>query len=183
MTNEMPGTQPAARRIPRWLLVVLCLSLAGNVFVVGSIGAAMWRFRGGPPPPEMGPPNLLGYSTSLERSRRKAIYDNTQTVRQRLRPMRQEIRQARNDLAAVIAAEPFDDAKFEAAQASLLAKENEARELTRQLYSDIVKNMTPEERRGYGKWRERRWMPPPTAQLDDPDAPPGPPPHGPPRRH
>ncbi|MDX2204751.1 MAG: periplasmic heavy metal sensor [Hyphomicrobiaceae bacterium] len=179
MSIETPGAEPAAARIPRWLLVVLCLSLAVNVFVAGSIGAAMWRFRGGPPEP--GPPNLIGYSVSLGHGRRKEIYDITADIRQRLRPMRREIRQARNEIAAVMAAEPFDEAKFEAAQANLIAKENEARELTRELYSQIVKNLTPQERRAYGKWRERRWMPPPRGLLDDPDGPPGPPP-GPPHR-
>ncbi|RTL69967.1 MAG: periplasmic heavy metal sensor [Hyphomicrobiales bacterium] len=170
MTTETPGTTPPSTRIPRWVLVVLCLSLAANVFVVGSLGAAMWRFHRAPPP-EFGPPNLLGYSVSLDRDRRKQIYEGTASIRQRLRPLRQEIRQARNELTATIAADPFDATKFDAAQAQLVAKENEARELTRQLYTEIAKNLTPEERRAYGRWRERRGPPPPVGLLDDPDGP------------
>lgn len=174
MTIETPGIAPAAARAPRWLVVVLSLSLAVNVFVVGWIGAAIWRFHGLPPPPDAGPSNLMGYSVSLERDRRKEIFESTKAIRRQLRPIRHEVRQARNELAAVIAADPFDEAKFEAAQARLIEKENEARDLTRQLYSQIVKDLTPEERRAYGKWREHRWIPPPRGLLDDPDGPPGP---------
>ncbi len=172
MTVDASGTRKTARRIPRWLLVVLIVSLAANVFVVGSVGAAIWRFHRAPQADWVAP-NLLGYSGSLGKERRHELREATAPIRERLKPLRRELRQARNELTEAITAEPFDKARFEAAQANLLAKENLTREATRALYTEIVQRLSPEERRAYGKWRERRWMPPPSPLIDDAEGFPG----------
>lgn len=172
---------PARQRTPNWLLVLLFISLAANLLVVGSIGAAMWRFGHPPPPPGGGPPNLIGYASSLTGERYKAVWDATAAHRQKLRPLRQELRTARAGVTAAVAAEPFDQAAFEAAQTRLIDTENQVRQATLSLYVEIVKNLTPEERRAYSRWREHRHQPP-IGLLEDGGPMGGPPPPFHPRR-
>lgn len=176
MSMMTMGAAPSIReRTPGWLLVLLFVSLAANLLVVGSVGTAMWRFRQGPPPGVL--PNLLGYASSLKGERYVAVREATAPLRHKLRPIRQELRAARNEVTAAITAEPFDQAAFEAAQKRLVEKESQVRHATIALYAEIVKSLTPEERRAYGWWREHR-RPPPTGILED-DGPPG---GGPPKR-
>lgn len=178
MSSATSGGGPSAHRlIPNWLLVLLFVSLAANLLVIGSVGAAMWRFRHPPPPPPFGggPPNLLGYASSLKGERYHAVLDATAAQRERLRPLRQELRAARSDVTAAVTADPFEQAAFEKAQARLIDKENEVRQAALSLYVEIVKNLTPEERRDYQRWRDHR-PPPPIGFLEDGGPPEGPPP-------
>lgn len=167
MSVSPASVEPAKPRTPSWLLVLLFVSLAANLLVVGSVGAAMWRFHRAPPP-HWAPPNLLGYAMSLRPDRYEALWTASEQMRQKLRPIRQELRAARNEVTAAIVAEPFDQAAFEAAQKRLVEKEGQARLATLSLYAEIVKNLTPDERRGYRRWREHR-RPPPIGILEDGD--------------
>ena len=175
MTDVTPSPATLTQRTPRWLLGVLFASLALNVFVVGSLGAAMWRFHRAPPPPEWAPPNcLLGFTNTLPRERHKTLRTAVAPIREQLRPLRNDVRTARNELTATISAEPFDLANFEAAQANLAEKERKARETMSALYAEIIKSLSPEERRAYSAWRSHnRPPPPPIGILEEGDGPPG----------
>lgn len=176
MTSQAASPGAIVTRTPRWVLALLFVSIALNLLVIGLVAGTAWRFRHGGPQGWL-PPNLIGYSMSLERDRHKALREATSPMRQALRPLRKEIHAARNELNATIVAEPFDLARFERAQARLVELENTARNQTQALYSAIVKSLTPDERHAYIKWRENR-RPNVPSFLDEADGIPG----GPPRR-
>lgn len=156
MTTDVAST-PASPRAPRWMLVLLFASLALNLLIIGLVAGSAWRFRhGGPPHHGWAPPNLIGYAMSLERGRSKALREVTGPMRHALKPLRREIHAARGEVTAAISAEPFDQARFDAAQARLVDLESKARQQALALYAEIAKTLTPEERRAYRSWREHR---------------------------
>jgi len=157
------------RRAPRWMLLLLIASLAVNFLFLGLAAGAMWKFRG--PPPLAGvTPNLLGYASTLPSDRRKALWDETEAERQHLRPFRREVRAAREETIQALVADPFDHAKFAAAQEKQSDAEQRARKAVRDLFAKIADRLTPEERRAFPTWRERR-RPPGKNLLDEPDQP------------
>lgn len=178
MTTGLEPMRPAPGRAPRWLLWLLFVSLALNLLIIGLVAGSAWRFRHGGPPhhSHWAPPNLIGYSMTLERSRHKALREVTSPMRHALKPLRREIHAARNEVTAAITAEPFNQTRFDAAQARLVELENRARQQTLALYAEIAKSLTPEERRAYQAWREHRRPRGPGFfdDLEDPAAGPGP---------
>ena len=159
----------AARRAPRWMLLLLIASLAVNFLIIGLTAGAMWKFRG--PPPMAGvTPNLLGYASTLPSDRRKALWDGTEAERQYLRPFRREVRAAREEIIQALVAEPFDREKFLAAQEKQSEAEQRTRQAVRDLFAKIATGLTPEERRAFPRWREHR-RPPGQNLLDEPDHP------------
>jgi uncharacterized membrane protein len=126
---------PNASRPPgktwSWLLVA---SLALNLLVVGTIvGAMVVSHRHGGPGNFpggrmfMGDAGLVGYVRSLPRERRVFFRTQLDNSRQAMKSFRQNVRQAKADVSAALAAEPFDQARFEAAVTKLVAMETEAR--------------------------------------------------------
>lgn len=157
MTTDASPGPAAGPRAPRWMLWLLFVSLAANLLIVGLVAGSLWRFRhGGPHHHGWIPPNLIGYSMSLERERSKALREATHSMRHALKPLRREIHAARGEVTAAISAEPFDQARFDAAQARLVDLESRARQQALALYAEIAKTLTPEERRAYKGWREHR---------------------------
>jgi len=175
MTTDVAALPPPRPRAPRWMLWLLTASLALNLLIIGLFAGSAWRFRhGGPGHHGWAPPNLIGYAMSLDRGRSKAVREATSPIRHALKPLRREIHAARADVTAAISADPFDQARFDAAQARLVDLENKARQQTLALYAEIAKTLTPEERRAYRGWREHR-RPSAPGFFDDPDGPgPGP---------
>ena len=84
-----------------------------------------------------------------------------------MRPLRRELREAREEMVQALVAEPFDKERFHTAQAQLLVADQKAREAVHQLYAAIAANMTPEERRGFADWRQKRR--PMRNLLDEPE--------------
>ena len=158
----------SVRRAPRWMLVVLIVSLALNLVVVGSVAGAIWRLRETPPWAGVVTPNLLGYASTLPPERRKVLWEHTAEERRHLRPFRRAVRAAREETIKVLATEPFDRERFQAAQARQAEAENEARAAVQDLFVKIADNLTPEERLAFPRWREHR-RPPGTNLLDEPD--------------
>ena len=177
MTEAAPSEAPVVRRTPRWLLVALFASLAVNLVIVGSVAGAVWRHRG----PHAGAgvviPNLLGYASTFAPERRKQIWELTHEERSRMRPFRREVRAAREETIKALAAEPFDQQQFLAAQSKQAQAENRARAAVQDLYVKIAESLTPAERRAFANWREHRRTPirnlldEPDHQAGDPPAP------------
>src|SRR4249919_2303304 len=101
-----PGAE-RVRRVPRWLLVALVVSLALNLVIVGSVAGAIWRFRTPPQWASAVTPNLLGYASTLPAPRRKQLWDATAEERRHIRPFRREVRAAREETVKALIAEPF----------------------------------------------------------------------------
>ena len=169
MTDAGAPRPEPARRVPRWTLVALIVSLALNLVVVGSVAGAVWRFRG---PPHAAAssliPNLLGYASTLPTQRRKELWDRTAAERRHIRPFRREVRAAREETVKALVAEPFDRQLFIAAQSRQAEAEGRARQAVQDLYVKIADALTPEERRAFPRWREHRRHPGHNP-LDEPD--------------
>ncbi len=156
MTLAATGTEsPSA---PRWMVIALFASLALNLIVAGATVGFVWRHGGAASDAQVAhlPPNLLSYASTLPAARRNELSLRTEEQRKNVRPLRRQLREAREEAVTVLAAEPFDGARFQAAQSALLVADQKAREAVHQLYAQIAANMTSEERRGFATWRQDR---------------------------
>ena len=175
MTEVGNANAGARRRVPRWMVVALFVSLALNLIIVGSVAGAVWRFRAPPPGASAVTPNLLGYASTLPPERRKQLWDQTRDERSHIRPFRREVRAAREETVKALAAEPFEREAFLAAQARQTEAETRARSSVQELYTKIADSLTPEERHAFPRWREHR-KPSGRNLLDEPDQQAGEPP-------
>ena len=167
MTDAGGMSPQPPRQAPRWLWALLFASLALNLVVVGLVAGAIWRFHG-PPVWASVMPSLVGYATTLPAERRKQLWEETAEERNQLRPLRREVRIARDETVNVLATEPYNRQLFIAAQARQADSEKRARVAMQELYLKIADGLTPEERRAFPHWRDRR-RPPLHNLLDGPD--------------
>jgi uncharacterized membrane protein len=145
------------RHAPRWLLGALFTSLAVNLIVIGLVAGALWRFHA-PVWPGV-TPSLIGYASVLGPDRRKQLWEETEMERRELRPLRREVRAAREETVKALAAVPYDRQAFVAAQETLADAEAKARRAVQSLYLKLANSLTPEERQGFPHWRERHRLP------------------------
>jgi uncharacterized membrane protein len=162
-------TSIARASAPRWMAIALLASVALNLVVVGATATSLWRHH---LQSELAvapavAPNLLGYASTLPPERRKALWQRTEEERRIVRPLRRELREARDEMLKVVAAETFDRERYQATQARLLTADQKAREAVHKLYAEIAAGLTNEERVGYLRWREMRR--PKQNLLDEPD--------------
>ncbi len=140
---------------PRWLVTTLVGSLALNLILIGAAAGFVWRhFPAFQAAGFQRPPNLLNYAGTLPPQRFKALMVLTDEQLQSVRPLRQQLREAREEMVSALTAEPFDKVRFQTAQERLLAADRKAREAVFQLYAGIAVHMTPEERRAFADWRQ-----------------------------
>ncbi len=161
------ATPPAANRgLSRWGRALLIGSLALNFLIVGFAASAMWRHRqdaifAG----NAINANLIGYTQTLPADRRQALWRQTANERRALRPLRAEVRAARQAARTTFLAEPFDAAEFARAQDRVLDAEMRARKEAHRLFLAVANALTKEERAAFASWRpeggpgqrHRRW--------------------------
>jgi len=154
-TTSPPAAPPGViRKAPRWMWVLLVLSLAANLLVVGVVvGAGFTRpFVSGPGAGLLGF-QLVRYSLGRSAETRTETRKILSAERPRIDPLRRELRDARQGLASAFVAEPFDAARIKAAQMKVLELERRLGEEALDALVKIAGNLTPEERR---KFVERR---------------------------
>ena len=145
--------EPAPRRASRGMRVLLFVSLAFNLLIVGTVAAGIWRIRHAPPVPLSGdgPVSMFGFAASLPPDRRDAIWRETEAMRHALRPLRADVRAARQEVQSSLLAEPFDAAQFAKAQSRLLEAEIRARTESQKLMLAIASRLTPDERKAFAR--------------------------------
>lgn len=160
---------PRPTSAPRWMMIALLASLALNLVIVGAMATSLWRHRHQLETAGAAhlAPNLLGYASTLPQDRRKELWARTEEERRIVRPLRRELREAREEVLKTLVAEPFDSRQFQSAQARLLVLDQKAREAVYNLYGQIAVNLRSEERHGYLRWRQSRR--PVQNLLDEPD--------------
>ena len=139
-----------ARRHTIVLLGLLAVSLAGNLFVAGSMLSRFWGDRGGP--------------TAQSRDERAAQYAATFIVGRGPFPLRErvqkeigqhreavqaatdEFRAARREVRAAIRATPFDKDRLDAAITKLRQRNDKVNTLFQTALVDAAAAATPEER-------------------------------------
>jgi uncharacterized membrane protein len=143
---------------PRWVIPALLVSLAFNVVILAALGVGLWR-HGSRVDASAAPhlaPNILSYASTLPKVRREELWNKTEDQRRIVRPLRLELREAREETLKLLAHENFDMQRYLAAQSRLLVIDQKAREAVHRLYAEIAANLTSDERHGYLRWREKR---------------------------
>ncbi|MGF1651213.1 MAG: periplasmic heavy metal sensor [Hyphomicrobiaceae bacterium] len=155
-----PDQGPAApqapkRRAPRWMIVMLVLSVGLNLLVVGAAAGLAWRFRQMSPEFGMWP------------SSRPMHAEHGDSLRQRFRERREAFRaqseavfEARRELRAILELPDFDEARFSAAQENVIAATIDLRRAQADALKSIVRELSPDERKRLSKYLEpryRRW--------------------------
>jgi uncharacterized membrane protein len=149
-----PSAGPVrGRRTPRWLLAILVISLLVNGLIVGAIASRWWAFASATPwPGSSVNAHLVGYAVTLPGERRREIWRSTEALRAEMRPIRKVMQDARDDVRAVLVANPFDPQRFEVAQKRLFEAEQTTRLATLKLIQAIAQQLTPQERAAFAEW-------------------------------
>ena len=150
------GTKVGSGMEFRWK-VILIASLAFNLLVIGALGGAMLMGRrhgsGYGRGEDFG---LLGFSRTLPAERRATIRKTLQKDRASLKPLWAEMRKAREDVAAVIVAEPFDKAQLKAAIDKIGEAEGRLKQAGLTIFLNTAEQLTSDERRALRDWWVRR---------------------------
>jgi uncharacterized membrane protein len=147
----MPASSAEAapsKRHSRWLWSALILSLAVNLLFLGTMAGAAWKFHHGSPGGRFSA-NLAGFTASLSEARRHEVEQATAQERAALKPLRAEVREARQRARAILVAEPFDRQAFADAQARVLDSDMKVRAAAQKLFVALATVLTPEERATY----------------------------------
>ena len=158
MTDTGPSDAPP-RRWPRWKGVVLIVSLALNLLVLGIVATAGLRYGFGPPH-LAGQATVVNFARTLPPERKRLIWDATRAERSALRPHWAELRKSRTSVRAALTAEPFDAGRYKAAHDRLLQAELNVRREAHRLVEMVAMRLTPDERRKFADWQraaERPW--------------------------
>jgi uncharacterized membrane protein len=144
-------------RAQRWVVGALVGSLALNLVVFGAIATSLWR--GGVEPsgtPLRVPRTVTGYAGTLPDARAKELKKLAEEPWRGAETVRSKLLEARTEAIKALTTEPFDKQRFLAAQSLLLAADLKYREASTKLNSAIGLHLTPEERRGFLRWREQQ---------------------------
>ena len=151
---------PGERRAPRWMWILLILSLALNLLVAGAAAGALWHFRDGHRFPRGGPDGLSRYLRTLPADRRDEIAALIDAEREKSRSLRRVARDKRREAARAFEAEPFDAARLEAAAREASDARIALLRRREMLLSKLAGKLTAEERRAYlesRRSRRHRW--------------------------
>ena len=145
--GAVDGTGAIARRTPRWMWVLLILSLALNLMTLGVVFGSMWAVRHG---------GLWDAPIALERSQRfmqglpqerrgeiKSIFFGHKPA---MIPFWREVRQARLAIGQLIKRGTYTEAELNAAMDALFQKEMAARQAAKPMVSDMMAQLKPNER-------------------------------------
>lgn len=150
-----PREARVVRRTPMWLLAVLVISLLINGLVVGAV-ASRWQALHANVPPLGSSTNaqLFGFAVTLPPERRREVWNSVETDRAAIRPLRQAVHDARDAARKALLAEPFDPARYAAAQRALFDAEQQMRLRAIDVIQAIAQHLTPAERAAFARWEE-----------------------------
>jgi uncharacterized membrane protein len=134
----------------------LIASLMLNLLMLGVFAGTVWATRTEQDTGK-GRLGLLEFIETLPADRRDAIRGFIDTERPRLRPLRQEVHQARAHAASVLDANPLDKDKLAAAMQRLSEQEHAFHSAINGIFIEAAARMTAEERRTYQAWWLERW--------------------------
>lgn len=149
---------PVRKRRWSWLWIVLIISLAFNLAVLGALVAhQIWggkhgHFRG-PGYTQLVP---RGFFWHLERERRKELLTGLKDARQEFKDMRKDLRDNGRAIADALKAEPFDPQKLETAMQGYEAASGNMITRGGVIARDLFAKLTAEERELMAKHIERR---------------------------
>ncbi len=152
-----PPPAPAPRTAPRWMKIVLALSLAANLAVVGLVAGAALKAGGEGGRPGMARDLAFGpYSEALTGEQRRALWRGMMADAPDRGQMRAEFRADLDAVVASLRAEPFDAAAFRAALAQQNARLAARVTAGREGLADLVAGMSVAERLAFADRLEAR---------------------------
>ncbi|MEM7425895.1 MAG: periplasmic heavy metal sensor [Pseudomonadota bacterium] len=162
--GSVDGTVEQKRKSPRWMKILLTVSLMLNVAVIGAIGARAWKtHKYGHGHHAMHALGVHAFLWKLPRERRKALREKFRQVRGELKQHKFALVQPLQQFAGALAASDYDRAKVEEAVQAFRAS-HEKRAAARERYIlELVDALTPEERKMLGEKileraeRRQRW--------------------------
>ena len=163
MTNDSEPTQGGMRT---WVRIVLFVSLALNLLVIGLAAGMMLRGGIDRHPATTGPDAVRPYTRAFDDRQRDALRDAFRNAMQRDRNQRDRgliISDYRTAVAA-LRAEPFDPDGFRAILSEQARRAEQRREIGQAVLSDFLADMSRDERLAYAarleaaieRFRERR---------------------------
>ena len=150
----MTDAAPVAGSSYRKLRYALMASLALNVLVIGAVAGTLCFKRPGPGGPKGS--GLLGFAHTLPRERSDMIRQKFADSRSQMETLRQAIGDARANVRTTLTAEPFDQAKLNAALDGVVQAENNEHRAKVTMFGETVGQLTPEERKQLHDWLEKR---------------------------
>ena len=140
------------RRAPRWMWILLVVSLALNLVIAGMGLAAVYHWRmthGGPG---------AGFSRFVETLPQARQQELRSLVDERaaIGPLRRKAWRARREARRIFAAEPFDSRQLEEAYSNASAAHEAHNRARGAWFMKMATKLTAEERRSYLKWRSRQ---------------------------
>lgn len=144
----------------RWVLIA---SLALNVLIIGAVLSAVCFGHFGEAPDEPGGGRrgfrdlpLLGFARTLPRERADIIRQKVADAEPNFEAKRQGIRRAFDAVHTALSAEPFEQAKLDAALDGVVQAETDRARARAALFADAVRQLTPQERIELHEWLEKR---------------------------
>ena len=154
MTIE--SQEPKSSRPARWVYGALIASLAANLIIVGVVAGGMWRFRHHGFVGMAMERGLMGFVKQLPADRQAAIGKDLGLEKEKLRPLRQEMRAAWTATNAAIGAEPFDKDKLKAATAKSAESNARLQAATSNAMVELADKLTPNERKLMQAWHDKQ---------------------------
>ncbi len=151
--------------LSRVMKSVIIASLALNLLVIGALATA-WVRHGGKHFHHGGIERSLIHFAyrKLPREKRRALRQAWRKERDTLRPLFNDVRDARKKFGSVLQAEKYDRAAVETALATVWQKRSLVRQRGSQKFLDLLETLTDEEKRAFGafiqedkrgSWRRR----------------------------
>ncbi len=154
-----PDSSPKKPRFSRrFIRSALIASLALNLLIIGGAAGARWAHhhwnlgehgRG-----------LMGYAWSIKGERGDEIRQMIRAGRTTLKPLRKSVREKRKVQRALLQGEAFDRAAIRAAMSDTADARRKLKDTRANIFLDALEKMSPEDRAGFHKWRNRhhrRW--------------------------
>ncbi len=149
------------RRTPSWLKWALVASLAVNLLIAGGAAGAFWSHRHGGrhfghwQGREHG---LMGFVRELAPDRQGDIRAALEAEREKIKPMRDVVKEGWKETNSVLGAEPFDKDKLKAAMSRMIEAEGRIRAAISDALADTAAKLSPDERQKLKAWREKKGM-------------------------
>lgn len=156
MTDATPSPEtPKRSRTPLWVRLLLFVSLAFNLAVIGIVSGAMFGRDDRPAriSRELG---LGPYLWALESDRRQSLQSAARDRRDEVNSSRREWRHAYAESLQALRADPFDAMLFRNSVARQAELASRGRDMGLDILLAEVSDMTPGERRAFADELERR---------------------------
>ncbi len=141
------GGKMVVRRVPRWMWVLLILSLSVNLLIVGVTLGSIWAIR------ERGFWNApvaiersYRFMSTLPQERRREIRTIFRNYKAQLAPYWREVREARVNIGRLIEGSSYSNEQLNAAMDALFQKELAAREAAKPMVTEMIAKLSPSER-------------------------------------